>query len=219
MTPAAPTRLVLLGAHLRAEDADIEGVRIVPAGDLFLSALEIPSSQGVAAHEVVTRAAAVRQELALRETFIAIRYGATATTDQEAAAKCATHLSRWSQLLGELRGMAELTLRAGGGAKGTRPDRKAFATGAEYLHALRASKTGNPVDPEFLADARTRFAEAAGRIVDVERHDGGAELAMLVARDRIDQARKIALALREDWPHIPFLLSGPWPLEVFADES
>ncbi|MFN2239607.1 MAG: GvpL/GvpF family gas vesicle protein [Thermoanaerobaculia bacterium] len=219
MTLAAPTRLVLLGAHLRAEDAAVEGVRVVPAGDLFLSALEIPSSQGVAAHEVVTRAASVRQELALRETFIAIRYGATATTDQEAAAKCSTHLPRWRQLLGELRGMAELTMRAGGGAKGTRPDRAAFASGADYLRALRASKTASPVDPAFLEDARSRFAEAAGRIVAVERHDGGAELAMLVARDRIEEARNIALALRDDWPHIPFLLSGPWPLEVFADES
>ena len=50
MTLAAPTRLVLLGAHLRAEDAAVEGVRVVPAGDLFLSAIEIPSSQGVATH-------------------------------------------------------------------------------------------------------------------------------------------------------------------------
>jgi hypothetical protein len=219
VTTAGPTRLVLLGAHLRAEDANVAGVRVVPAGDLFLSALEIPSSQGVAAHEVVTRAASVRQELALRETFIAIRYGATATTDQEAAAKCSSHLPRWRQLLGELRGMAELTLRAGGGAKGTRPDRSAFASGADYLHALRASKAASPVDPTFLEDARSRFAQAAGRIVAVERHDGGAELAMLVSRERIDEARNIALQLGDDWPEVPFLLSGPWPLEVFANES
>jgi hypothetical protein len=219
MTPAAPTRLVLLGAHLRAEDAAVEGVRVVPAGDLFLSALEIPSSQGVAAHDVVTRAASVRQELAFRETFVAIRYGATATTPQEAAAKCTPHLERWHRLLSELRGMAELTMRAGGGARGTRPDRAAFASGADYLRALRASKTASPVDPAFIEDARARFGEAAGRIVAVERHDGGAELAMLVAREQIDRARRIALALRDDWPHVPFLLSGPWPLEVFADES
>jgi hypothetical protein len=219
MTLPAPTRLVLLGAHLRAEDAAVEGVRVVPAGDLFLSTLEIPSSQSVAAHELVTRAASVRQELALRETFVAIRYGATATTPQEAAAKCAPHLGRWHRLLDELRGMAELTIRAGGSANRIRPDRSAFASGADYLRALRASKTASPVDPAFLEDARARFADVAGRIVAVERHDGGAELAMLVPRERIDEARRIALDLRDHWSHIPFLLSGPWPLEVFADES
>lgn len=218
MTTAASTRLVLLGAHLRNEDAALEGVRVVPAGTLFLSTIEIPSTQGVAAHEVVTRAASVRQELAQCETFVAIRYGATASSPEEAAAKCAPHLDAWKRLLEQHRGMAELTLRAGGGAKAARPDRTAFANGADYLRALRAAKSGSPVEPAFLDDARERFSGCATRIVPVERHDGGAELAMLVARERIDSARRIALDLRESWPHIPFLLSGPWPLEVFADE-
>lgn len=213
------SRFALIGAHLLAEDAGIEGVSVFPAGGIFVSAIEVAPSQGLAAREVVSRAAAARQELAARETFIAIRYGATASGEREIASKCGPHFERWRELLELHRGKAELTLRAGSGAKVNRPDRRDFSSGAAYLRALREAKSGSPVPQPFLEAAREAFAGIAEHVSDVERHDGGAELAMLVPREKIDRARAAANDLRERWPDVPFLLSGPWPLEVFADEA
>jgi len=40
-----------------------------------------------------------------------------------------------------------------------------------------------------------------------------------MARDGVDRVRAAGEQLKRDFPDVPFLLSGPWPLEVFADDD
>ncbi len=216
--PAA-ARYVLVGAHLEQADASVDGVTPLPAGDLFISGVEVPDRRNLAEREIVARVAALRQELIGREIFVAIRYGATARDAAAAAAKCAPHLGRWRTLLEMWRGRVEVVMRVGGSGAGERPKRDAFDSGAEYLRALHAMRHAVPIDRAFVADAEARFRAIADAIRTISREDGSIEIATLVRRDRIDDARRIAEELKSARAGVPFLLSGPWPLEVFADES
>lgn len=217
MPPAR--RHVLIGAHLREADASVEGVTPLPAGGLFVSGVEIAAERNLAEREVVARVALLRQRLIAREIFVAIRYGATAQDAASAFAKCAPHLDRWRGLLERWRGRVELVMRIGGAGAGERPDRASFASGADYLRALHAMRHAVPIDAEFLAEAEARFGEIAEMTRTVSREDGTIEIAALVGRDRVEQARLMAEDLKSRRAGVPFLLSGPWPLEVFADES
>ncbi|HUP63735.1 MAG TPA: GvpL/GvpF family gas vesicle protein [Thermoanaerobaculia bacterium] len=216
---SASSRYVLLGAHLLREDAEIEGVTVLPAGGIFLSAIDAPPRSNVAERDLIAKAARARQELAAKETFIAIRYGATASSPEEAAVKCAVHLDRWKSLLERRRGMAELTLKAGSTSRPTRPDRASFTSGAAYLRALREASRGAEADPAFMVAARERLGEIAERVELRRREEGGSELAILIRRSAVSAARNAAEELRKLFPAVPFLLSGPWPLEVFADDE
>ena len=44
------------------------------------------------------------------------------------------------------------------------------------------------------------------------------ELSMLVRKTDLDKIRAAGEQLRNQFSKVPFLLSGPWPLEVFADD-
>lgn len=215
----AGARYVLVGAHLDRADVSVDGVTPLPAGDLFISGVEVAERRTLAEREIVARVASLRQELIGREIFVAIRYGATARDATAAADKCAPHLARWRGLLQKWRGRVELVMRVGGAGAGERPKRQAFDSGAEYLRALHSMRHAVPIDRAFVADAEARFRGIADAMRTISREDGSIEIATLVRRDRIDDARRIAEELKSARAGVPFLLSGPWPLEVFADES
>jgi hypothetical protein len=212
-------RFLLVGAHLREEDAAVAGVSALPAGDLWLSAVAIAARRNLAERDLVARVAMLRQELIAKEIFVAIRYGATASDAGAAQSKCAEHLVRWRALLERWRGRVEIVMRVGGAGIGARPDRAGFESGADYLRALHAMRHAVPIDAAFIADAESALRELADAVKTTSREDGSVEIAALVARDRIAGASSAAERLKERRPGVPFLLSGPWPLEVFADEG
>jgi hypothetical protein len=43
------------------------------------------------------------------------------------------------------------------------------------------------------------------------------ECALLVPRAEVARANEAGERLKDEFPNVPFLLSGPWPLEVFAE--
>jgi hypothetical protein len=49
------------------------------------------------------------------------------------------------------------------------------------------------------------------------RDEKTAEFAALIERERMSELAAVGAALKKRSPHVPFLLSAPWPLEVFAD--
>ena len=51
------------------------------------------------------------------------------------------------------------------------------------------------------------------------RDEKSVELTALIAREQLDDVKRAGEELRAAAPHVPFLLSGPWPLEVFADDD
>lgn len=201
---------VVIGAHLHRHDIE-PLAEAVAAGDLWLSGIAVDDDQPLGDRHLLLRVAETRAALLDRATFIAIRYGYAVRDD---TSKVTPHLTRWRQLLEEHRHAVEMTLKAAVATPRPRPDRHEFASGAGYLRALHAA--GAEVDPLFRNAVETRIACIRRRWF--ARDNASVEMAALVKREDVAAVIDAGTALKRDFPDIPFLLSGPWPLEVFADD-
>ena len=209
---------IAIGAHLLRDDVE-PLAEAVPIGDLFLSAFSVPDDQPLGDRELLLKIAAIRAKLLDVATFIAIRYGFTFTSGEDAQSKCAAHLVRWKGVLTRNREHVEMTLKVAASSPGQRPDRHAVASGAEYLRALHAATQAANVDPSFREAADRLIVPLATRHRWSHRDEKSVELTALIARERLDEVRRAGDELRASAPRVPFLLSGPWPLEVFADDD
>ncbi len=206
---------IAIGVHLEREDVE-PLADATPAAGLFVSSVAVPEDQSLSDRDLLVRVATVRAELVGRATFIAIRYGFTFRSPAEAEAKCAPHAARWKDLLKENRDRVELTLRVA--ASGTaRPKRADFQNGAQYLRALHASARSATVDQAFRSAVEVLIVPLCVRSHWAPRDEKSIELAGLIERARLDDLTRAGEKLKARCPHIPFLLSAPWPLEVFAD--
>jgi hypothetical protein len=204
---------VVVGVHLAREDvepiADVIGV-----GDVWLSVVGIHDDQPVGDRDLLVRIAKVRAELLQRATFVAVRYGFAVSSAAEALAKSAVHLERWKGLLEQNRGNVEMTLKVAATSSQARPDRKQFESGAEYLKALHAATQSTQVDGAFREAAERAMNAVEHRWI--HRDNNSMELAALVQRVNVDSVLAAGETLKREFPRVAFLLSGPWPLEVFA---
>ena len=201
---------VVIGAHLQRQDVQPLATAIA-CGDLWLSGVDVADDQPLGDRDLLLRVADVRAKLLERATFIAIRYG-FATKPEEAAAKCAEHATRWRRVLEANRDNVEMTVKVVSAEPKPRPDHRDFASGADYLRALRAN----------AAEADPEFREAVSSIAThrwTHRDGRSLECALLVPRAEIERVRETGERLKREFPGVPFLLSGPWPLEVFADHE
>jgi hypothetical protein len=205
---------IVIGAHLERGDVEPLAEAWV-AREVFLSVVSVADDQPVGDRDLLVRIAGIRAQLLDRATFVAIRYGFTASTAQEAESKCATQLERWHELLVAHREHVEMTLKIATASPRERPDRHDFTSGADYLRALHESTRGASIDPSFRDAVEQRLVPLTVAHRWLHRDGKSMELAALVARDRLDAVRAAGEALKET--NVPFLLSGPWPLEVFAD--
>jgi hypothetical protein len=203
-------KTVVIGAHLHRHDVE-PLAEAVAAGDLWLSGIAVEDDQPLGDRDLLLRVAQTRAALLDRATFIAIRYGYAVHDD---ISKVAPHLGRWRQLLEEHRDAVEMTLKAAVAAPRPRPDRHDFTSGADYLRALHAS--GAEIDPRFREAVEARVPCIQRRWI--ARDNASVEMAALVQRAEVAAVIDAGASLKRDFPHIPFLLSGPWPLEVFADD-
>lgn len=211
-------KFVVIGAHLLR--IDIEPIATaLPVGQLFLSAIEVPDEQPLGDRELLIRVAGVRGRLLDAATFVAIRYGFSVGSAAEAESRIAKHLGRWLELLIEHRERVEMTLKVAAETTAVRPDRHAFAGGADYLRALHAASHAVKVNEPFREGAEKAFAPYAVQRRWIARDERSLELAMLVQRSSVEEVLAAGQALRQEHPDVPFLLSGPWPLEVFADDD
>lgn len=205
-------RHILIGVHSRSED--ISGAVAMPLHDLFLSALPVDETRGIAERKFVEEVARVRQELIAREIFVALRYGTTVHGSEEAEAKCGQLIDGWRRLLERWRGYVEITLKVAPQLAVSRPKRSEVASGAEYLRKLDAMRT-QELSSDFREHVERELAFAAEMKWN-RRGDGGWELAAMIRREQLSQLEGVASRLKSaDAP--PFLISGPWPLEVFAN--
>ncbi len=206
---------VIIGAHLLRDDIEPVAVAL-PVADLFLSAVEVADDQPVGDRELLLRVAEVRGKLLDVATFVAIRYGFSVGGAAEAESKVAAHLSRWKTLLTANRENVEMTLKVAASSSQPRPDRRDFTSGAEYLRALHAAMQAVTVDPSFREAAEHALVPLSVSHRWIHRDEKSLELAMLIARANVDAVLEAGEKLRE--MRVPFLLSGPWPLEVFAND-
>ena len=195
---------LVIGIHLEREDIHVDAV---PFGDLWLSSLAIVDGQPLADRDLLLRVAKLRAELLERATFIAVRYGCVVPP-------LPALRPEWRAILTANRGNVEMTLKVVSAAPKQRPSREQFATGADYLKALHDASN---------VDVDAAFHEAAERAMNAistrwtHRDEKSTELVALVERSRVDEIRQSGERLKREFPRVPFLLSGPWPLEVFAD--
>jgi hypothetical protein len=211
-------KAVVIGAHLERADIEVDSEPLAeawPARDVFLSALPVPDDQPLGDRDLLLRVAAIRAKLLDRATFIAVRYGFTAWSAAEAESKCAAYLVRWRELLEAHRAHIEMTIKIAATSPRARPDRHAFKSGADYLRALHESTRGASIDPEFHAAIERTVVPLTVAHRWLHRDGKSMELAALVERDRLDEVKAAGEALKKS--DVAFLMSGPWPLEVFAD--
>jgi hypothetical protein len=210
-------KLVVIGAHL--EKADVEPLaEAVPVSDLWLSGMPVENTQPLGDRDLLLRVANVRAALLERATFIAIRYGFTAHGASDAMTKCAAHIDRWRRVLREYGGMVEMTLKVAAAASRPRPDRHGFQSGAAYIRALHDATRATDVAPEFRKAVEETIAPLAVKHRWSNRDTASLEFATLVKRESVPAIDEAGTALKRDFPSVPFLLSGPWPLEVFTDD-
>ena len=210
-------KLVFIGAHLRRDDVEPLAAA-VPCGEVWLSGVEIADDQPLGDRDLLLRVAKTRAELLDRATFIAIRYGFTAHGPADAFAKCAAHIERWRRVLREFAGHVEMTLKVAATAPRPRPDRRDFGSGAAYIRALHDATRATDVAPEFRKAVDDTIAPLAVKHRWSNRDTASLEFAALVKREDVAAINDAGAKLKRDFPSVPFLLSGPWPLEVFADD-
>lgn len=209
-------KAIAIGAHLLRDDVE-PAAEAVPVGDLFLSTLAVPDEQPLGDREVLLRVAEIRAKLLEGATFVAIRYGFAFSTAEEALAKTAAHLARWRRLLTEHRDRVEITLKVVATTSAPRPDRRSFTSGADYLRALHAATQAAAVDAPFREAVERAIVPLTVKHRWMHRDEKSIELAALVDRARVADVRAAGEELLKT--DVPFLLSGPWPLEVFADDD
>src|SRR5205823_2886948 len=135
----------------------------------------------------------------------------------EAASKCAPFAERWKRVLEENRDCVEMTIKVAAVAAKPRPDRRDYTNGAAYLKALHQATSAASVDEGFRQAVEQRLVPISVRHRWIHRDNASLEFVALVRRERLDDVRAAGEALRAT--RVPFLLSGPWPLEVFADDD
>jgi len=210
-------KLVVIGAH--RERNDVEPLaEAIAVSDLWLSGMPVEESQPLGDRDLLLRVAKTRAALLDRGTFVAIRYGFTVHSESEAMAKCAAHLDRWRRVLNNFRDCVEMTLKVAAAAPRARPDRHDFESGAAYIRALHEATRATDVAPEFRKAVDDTLAPLAVKHRWSNRDTSSLEFAALVKRENVAAVDEAGAALKRDFPSVPFLLSGPWPLEVFADD-
>jgi hypothetical protein len=210
-------KLVVIGAHLERNDVE-PAADAIAVGDLWLSGMAVDDSQPLGDRDLLLRVAKTRAALLDRATFVAIRYGFTAHATGDALAKCAAHIDRWRRVLHEFREHVEMTLKVAAAAPRARPDRHDFESGAAYIRALHEATRATDVAPEFRRAVDETLAPLAVKHRWSNRDTSSLEFAALVKREDVEALNDAGAALKRDFPSVPFLLSGPWPLEVFADD-
>lgn len=203
---------VIVGAHLQRDDIEPLATAF-PVGNIFLSGVDVKDDQPLGDRALLVRVAETRARLLEKATFIAVRYGWAVHSANEAAAKCAEHIDRWRETLTANRDNVEMTLKVVGSDAKPRPNREEFQSGADYLRALHTASRSVEIDPAFRA-----AVSKIGTHRWVNRHDGALECALLVPRASVADVIATGENLKRDFTAIAFLMSGPWPLEVFADD-
>lgn len=209
-------KYVAIGAHLLRDDVE-PIAEAVPVGDLFLSAVTVPDEQPTGDRDLLLRVAAARAALLDAATFVAVRYGFTFATAAEAHSKTLAYHASWKRVLAANRGNVEMSLKVAASSPTPRPHREDFAGGGAYLRALHAATQAANVDPAFREAVERLIVPLTIKHRWLHRDEKSIELTALIVREHVEDVLAAGEELRRS--HVPFLLSGPWPLEMFADDD
>ncbi len=205
-----------IGLHLDREDVE-PVAKAVAASGLFVSAIDVEDDQPLSDRDLLLRVAGIRAKLLERATFVAVRYGFTFRSPKEAESKMAGNAARWRQTLEENRNRVELTLKVVATDAQPKPDRHDFRSGGDYMRALHAAKNAAGISDEFKSVVGKYLGVLCVASRWITRDSSSIEFAGLIDRDSLAALPNAGESLKRACPDVPFLLSAPWPLEVFAD--
>ena len=205
-----------IGLHLDREDVE-PVAKAVAASGLFVSAVDIEDDQPLSDRDLLLRVAGIRAKLLERATFVAVRYGFTFRSPREAEEKIAGNAVRWRAALEENRHRVELTLKVVALDAKAKPDRRNFQSGGDYMRALHAAKNAAGISDEFKREVAKHLGTLCVATRWITRDSSSIEFAGLIERESLSALPSAGEALKRAGPDVPFLLSAPWPLEVFAD--
>jgi len=182
-----------------------------------LAARPDPSIEGIRQHNAVVEAA-----VSTHTTPLPIRFGQWFEHEdqlrEQVRRHCTTHIER----LENFRGALEFGLRVVDPRLPTEPSPDAIATGSgrDYLVAVRNRLSPQPGP---MADAvATQMREQFSGIVRAEMIEplrtahGVLSAAHMVAREQFTAWHQAVDILRQQFPELRFLASGPWPPYSFA---
>jgi hypothetical protein len=213
---SGPVKLIAIGIHGALADIARSGEATgVAVGSVFVSALAVPHEQPISDRDLLLRVAGIRSVLLESATYIAVRYGAAFSSAEELQKRFIGRAAEAAELLRSRRGCVEMTMKMPVGGAAPPPDRRYFQNGADYLRALQVHRNAAQLDPAFRARVEERLSPLAVEYRWRPRDAGSMELVALIAREEVDRFRAAAESLRDSKQ--AFLLSGPWPLEVFGE--
>lgn len=207
---------IVIGIHLKHNDVE-PVAKAMKVGDLFASIFPVDDDRPLGDRDLLIEVSSIRARLLDVATFIAVRYGLAVRDEDELSMKCSGHTKRWREILVAHRDEVEMTLKAAATAPLPRPNRNDFTSGAAYLRALHEATNAVTIDSNFRRGVERTLIPIATQHRWI-RDSSSVELAMLVRRSDLHAVREAGESLRRDHATMPFLLSGPWPLEVFADD-
>lgn len=209
-------KLIAIGIHGQLSDIPEGGeATAVGVGNVFVSVLGVPHEQPLADRELLLRVAGIRRQLLESATFIGIRYGAAFSSVEELKSRFIGRVANAAEILRMRRGCVEMTMKFPVGGAAAPPDRHDFSSGGDYLRALQFHRKAAKLDPEFSTLVEQRLAPLAVEFRWRPRDASSVELVALILRGETDRFRAAAETLRDS--RQAFLLSGPWPLEVFGE--
>ena len=209
-------KLIAIGIHGELSDIPHGGeASAVAVGSVFVSVLAVSHEQALGDRELLLRVAGIRRELLESGTFIAVRYGAAFSSAGELLNRFIGRAANAAEILRTRRGCVEMTMKIPVGGATAPPDRRQFSNGADYLRALHTHRNAAELDPQFRTRVEERLAPLAEELRWRPRDAASVELVALILRAQVDRFRGAAETLRDSKQ--AFLLSGPWPLEVFGE--
>ena len=207
---------IVIGIHLK--HTDVKPIAdAMKVGDLFASVFAVDDDRPLGDRDLLIEVSTIRARLLDVATFIAVRYGLAVRDEDELAQKVSGMAGQWREVLVAHRDEVEMTLKAAAASPPPRPNRLDFQSGGAYLRALHEATNAVDIDPNFRRGVERMLIPITTRHRWI-RDSSSVELAMLVRRSDLHTVREAGESLRRDHPTMPFLLSGPWPLEVFADD-
>jgi hypothetical protein len=203
---------------------DGASVRVHAIGELAVLVSDLarpePTAERIQQHNAVIEAV-VTEEL----TPVPLRFGQWADSAGVFEAAVLEKAAWYAERLQTFSGAMEFGLRV------VQPDRPAparlvrlpeAASGLEYMNALRDRVAGERADREILENVTTGIAEAMSGLVREERVEeartahGVVTVLHLVPRRHFDAYREQAQSLKQRFPELRFLVSGPWVPYSFA---
>lgn len=176
-----------------------------------------PSIEGIRQHNAVVEAAITEQI-----TPLPIRFGQWFESEQRLREQLADLKTLHQQKLQTFRGALEFGLRIVDPRVPAQPltEPAVHAGGREYLLALRERQNPRlgPLAEDVAAEIAKQFGGIVrdGKVEPLRTQHGVISAAHLVPREQFAAWHRAVDALRQQFPELRFLASGPWPPYSFA---